>query len=322
MWIDGWLSRIFPRSYRARVLAVTFACTTLPALLFALWLLSRDADPYEALDAAGLTLSALVVGSLVALLLLFRLLKPVRDAADALDTYQRKQIVPALHAYGEDDMSRLLRGINRSLRSIDAERRELARHAFEDTLTGTMNRRGCEQALADSMTVACNGRAPFVLFVLDLDNLKVINDEHGHAAGDRALVSLVDSARTGCLKAQDWIGRWGGDEFLIGLHDGFDEARARITGWLHSLEAAHLDGAPPIFVSAGCAVYRPGMESSTLYRQADSAMYKAKFSGGHKLVCHRGGKAARGALPQDARGADAVGPPDSSAGATARPALA
>jgi diguanylate cyclase (GGDEF)-like protein len=303
---DRWLARVFPRSYRARLLAVMFVCTTLPALLFALWLLANPgADPYEALHAASLTLAALVLGSLVALLLLYRLLKPVRDAADALDAYQRDQVVPEMEAYGSDDMSRLLRGINRCLRRIDAELRELERHACEDTLTGSMNRRGCEQALADSMTLACNGRAPFVLFVLDLDNLKTINDEHGHAAGDRALASLVESARNGCLGAQDWIGRWGGDEFLIGLHDGFDAARERVMRWMRALEATRPDGTVPIFFSAGCAAYHAGMESATLYRQADSAMYKAKFSGGHKLVCHRGGKAARKPPPAAAHAEDA-----------------
>lgn len=312
MRCDRWLARVFPRSYRARLLAVMFVCTTLPALLFAVWLLANhDADPYEALHAASLTLAALVLGSLAALLLLYRLLKPVRDAADALDAYQREQVVPEMRAYGNDDMARLLRGINRCLRRIDAERRELERHAFEDTLTGSMNRRGCEQALTDSMTVACNGRAPFVLFVLDLDNLKTINDEHGHAAGDRALASLVDSARTNCLRAEDWIGRWGGDEFLLGLHDGFDEARARVVHWLQSLETIRSEGALPIFVSAGCAAYQPGMEASTLYRQADSAMYKAKFSGGHKLVCHRGGKARKAPLASTshADGAERRRPP-------------
>ncbi|NEL80535.1 MAG: GGDEF domain-containing protein, partial [Xanthomonas perforans] len=110
---------------------------------------------------------------------------------------------------------RLLRGINRSLRGIDAGMRDLKKHALFDPLTEALNRRGCEQAMRDSVTAAQREGWPFVLFVLDMDNLKPINDRFGHLAGDRVLVRLVESAY-GWLGAQDWIGRWGGDEFLIG----------------------------------------------------------------------------------------------------------
>ena len=64
-----------------------------------------------------------------------------------------------------------------------------------DPLTLAFNRRGCEQALADAARLAQSRRQPLTLFVVDLDNLKPINDAHGHLAGDQVLVRLVDSAR-------------------------------------------------------------------------------------------------------------------------------
>ena len=280
-------SRIFPRSFRAKMLAAVFFCTTLPVLVFAVWLLANNgADPHRLVTAAAIALTVTVVGGLVSLLLIYQLLSPLRRAADALDDYYREQKLPWLPAVGDDDMARLLRGINRCLRGVDAGLRQLERHAIEDPLTHAFNRRGCEQALADSMTLASNDRTPFVLLVVDLDNLKPINDEYGHAAGDRALIALVTSARAGCLGEQDWIGRWGGDEFLVGIHDEFESAKARVQGWLQKLETAG-DDAQPVYVSAGCAHYKHGLDMGTLYRHADAAMYEAKFSGGRQLVCHK-----------------------------------
>lgn len=282
-----WSMRVFPRSFRAKMLAVVFCCTTLPVLVFAVWLLANNgADPHLLVTAAAIALTATVVGGLLALLLMYQLLAPLRSAADALDDYSREQKLPWLPALGDDDMARLLRGINRCLRGIDVGLRQLERHAIEDPLTQAFNRRGCEQALADSMTLAANNRQHFVLLVVDLDNLKPINDEHGHAAGDRALIALVASARAHCLAEHDWIGRWGGDEFLLGIHDDFEVAKVRVQRWMDTLEAPH-DGGLPVYVSAGCAHYRPGVDMGALYRNADAAMYEAKFSGGRRLVCHK-----------------------------------
>ncbi|MFD0738825.1 diguanylate cyclase domain-containing protein [Lysobacter koreensis] len=279
------LSEFFPHSYRARLLALVLCCPLLPMLVLVGWLCTRNGIPPERL-LFGVTvgLGATLVGTIVSLLLIYKLLDPLRRAAIALDDYYSQQKLPTLPESGDDEIGRLIRGIDRCLRGIDAGRRELERHALEDALTGAMNRRGSEQQLAHSIAMAEGGES-FVLFVLDLDNLKPINDAHGHDAGDRVLVSLVDSARARCLGEHDWIGRWGGDEFLIGLRDELGQAKGRIRAWLTAL-AQPQDGVPAVQVSAGCAHYRPGQSAVELFREADKAMYQAKFSGGHSLVCH------------------------------------
>lgn len=280
------LSRLFPRSYSAKLLAVVLVCIALPMLALVLWLLwNNGIAPEGLIMGVSVGLAATLTGTLVALLLLYRLLDPLRRAADALDAYYVDQRLPALPEIGGDEIGRLMRGINRCLCGIDAALRDLERHALQDPLTGAMNRRGCEQALAAAVARSDGIDRPFVLFVIDLDNLKPINDEYGHSAGDRALMTLVDSAAECCLGAEDWIGRWGGDEFLLGIHDGLSSATDRVAAWLKVLSSP-TEGRVPVRVSAGCAHYQPGQDPWQLYRQADRAMYEAKFSGGNKLVCH------------------------------------
>lgn len=279
------LSRLFPDSYRAKLLAVVLGCIALPMLSLVVWLLwNHHLGPERLLVAALVGLAIALAGMLVAKTLIHHLLAPLRHAADALDAYYLDQRLPTLPDTGDDEVSRLMRGINRCLRSTDAGLQELERHALEDALTDALNRRGCEQALARSVGEVVQRDESFVLFVVDLDNLKPINDEYGHAAGDRALISLVDSARACCLGPRDWIGRWGGDEFLLGVHDTITSAQARVRAWLDVL-ARPSDDSRPVFVSAGCAEYRPGHDAVRLYRDADGAMYQAKFAGGGRLVC-------------------------------------
>lgn len=281
------LSRVFPRSFSAKLVAVALVGIHLPLLVLIAWLASQSElgghPPWWVVIAA---LLATLAGTALTLSALYRLLAPLRIAADALDSYYVDQRLPSLPEHGDDELGRLLRGINRSLRGIDAGMRDLKKHALFDSLTQALNRRGSEQAMRDSVTASQREGWPFVLFVLDMDNLKQINDRFGHLAGDRVLVRLVESAY-GWLGAQDWVGRWGGDEFLIGIHASEDEATLKLNQWLSMLEREDADDLP-LYVSAGSAVCEQGLDATELYCRADAAMYRAKFSGGRRLVrdCH------------------------------------
>lgn len=280
------LSRVFPHSFRAKLMAVVAGCTLLPLGVFLAWLLLHD-GPSQAELVTGVTLTVIVtlLGVLAALFLLYHLLAPLRMMADVVHTYQQEHRLPELPEDGRDEVGLLMRGINCGLRDIDDGMRELERHALEDPLTHALSRRGSDQHLHACVERAEQGE-PLVLYVLDVDNLKPVNDEYGHVAGDRMLIDLVESSRR-WLRDGDWIGRWGGDEFLICVHDKQPVANERMRGWLVELAAPRPDGIP-ISVSVGCAQYRPGIDAMQLYREADAAMYAAKAQGGATLVCDDG----------------------------------
>jgi diguanylate cyclase (GGDEF)-like protein len=100
------------------------------------------------------------------------------------------------------------------------------------------------------------------------------------------LIDLVMRSRD-WLGPRDWIGRLGGDEFVMGVHDTLANSNAKVQRWLDALAAPRVDG-PQVRASAGCAQYRPGLDAMQLHREADAAMYRAKASGGGKLVCDDG----------------------------------
>lgn len=273
------MGKVFRHSSAARLFAIAFVGTHLPLLALVGWLLVRSGPQDGRLAWVGLAaLLATVVGIVLTIGVLPRLLDPVRAAAEALEAYDRRQQLPELPEHGGDEVARLMRGINRIIRRIDDALRELRTMALRDSLTRVYNRRGCQQTLAESVEAAASQGFAFHLAVVDLDNLKPINDQYGHAAGDKALVDLAESV-LGILGPDEWLGRWGGDEFMIGFRGDAGEVRARVLEWLARLTGTE----PPLQASVGLASLRPGLSAQALYRQADEAMYRAKQAGGHRI---------------------------------------
>ena len=168
------------------------------------------------------------------------------------------------------------------------ERRELedqlAHQAFHDSLTGLPNRRLFMERLEHSLRrKARSGRHAAVLF-MDLDNLKDVNDSLGHEAGDRLLVAVAERLR-GCLRDEDTLARFGGDEFVVLLEDatGGGVAVRLAERLLECLAPPFSLAGERVFVSAsiGVALHAPfsSDRSDVLLSRADAAMYEAKRRG-------------------------------------------
>lgn len=157
---------------------------------------------------------------------------------------------------------------------FDRMQRELERQASTDPLTGLANRR----AFLDALEGRLQG-TPGALVFLDLDNLKPLNDAHGHEAGDAALRATARLLRAGAAPG-DIAARFGGDEFILWIA-GADEAAAvaRARALLDGA-AAHAGGHAPRF-SLGIAAWDPASRESAaqLLARADAALYDAKRHG-------------------------------------------
>jgi diguanylate cyclase (GGDEF)-like protein len=156
--------------------------------------------------------------------------------------------------------------------------READRARF-DPLTGLSNRRACEERCTVELARLHRRAGSLSVAFLDFDGLKQINDGHGHAAGDAALVHLAKSAQA-VLRPTDLLSRVGGDEFVLLLPDtDYDEATAvvrRIQGRL-----AEADRGEPASVTAGLVTWHsPPQSIDELFVEADALMYSAKRTGG------------------------------------------
>jgi diguanylate cyclase (GGDEF)-like protein/PAS domain S-box-containing protein len=159
---------------------------------------------------------------------------------------------------------------------------QMAHFANYDALTNLANRRLVQDRIQQAIVHAQRAQASFAVMFIDLDKFKCVNDSHGHDVGDQ-LLQAVGRRLTTCLRAEDTLGRQGGDEFIVLLAklrtpvDAVRVAEKILKGLSMPFEIMGHD--LRIGASIGIAVYpRDGEDSETLIRHSDAAMYLAKKS--------------------------------------------
>ncbi|MEO8040710.1 MAG: GGDEF domain-containing protein [Betaproteobacteria bacterium] len=170
---------------------------------------------------------------------------------------------------------------------LEGELVRVSEQVREDQLTGALNRRGMEDAMDREIARASRTKKPLCISVLDVDNFKKLNDTHGHAAGDAALVHLAKVIKH-TVRPTDVIARFGGEEFIIILTETAMDEAIRVTGRLQRELTKrfflHNNERLLITFSAGVAQFRDGDTDESLFQRADKAMYQAKVQGKNRVV--------------------------------------
>jgi len=168
--------------------------------------------------------------------------------------------------------------------SIRRLNRKLVRISQIDSLTGISNRTRLDAVFAQELDRARRYGRELSILLLDIDYFKRINDEFGHLAGDSVLKDFVKSASSG-IRTTDYIGRWGGEEFLVICPETGSESaqviaeriRIAVKNTMFSTGKEHT-------VSIGVTSCRDGDTADSMLMRADTAMYCAK-DGGRDSVC-------------------------------------
>ncbi len=163
----------------------------------------------------------------------------------------------------------------------------LAALSETDALTGLSNSRGLFDRLDTELARLRRYREPLALLLVDLDGLKEINDRYGHRAGDEAIRTLAEVIRSQ-LRETDLGARWGGDEFAILAPRTSMVAARALAERIRFLIPQH-SAQWPLSGSIGVASIDPAtdgelVDSATLMRAADLAMYKAKRGGKNRVA--------------------------------------
>src|SRR3954447_13460105 len=151
----------------------------------------------------------------------------------------------------------------------------------EDALTGLSNRRAILTQLGGMVSGARRHGHPLSIAVCDLDHFKRINDTHGHKSGDQVLVAAAHAMATH-LRAEDQLGRLGGEEFLVLLPDTDANAAGHVAERMRA-EVARAPTPVPVTVSIGLATW-DGEAPEELLHRADEALYAAKSAGRDRIA--------------------------------------
>jgi diguanylate cyclase (GGDEF)-like protein len=214
------------------------------------------------------------------------------DIIDLLGTTAQRTLATVMPAEGEEFEAELSIGpvgadddrwvvVAHPLPREELSIREMLRRATHDDLTALANRTNLLESIDATLKDPRTASGDHVLALIDLDGFKDINDSWGHDVGDRVLMEIGTRLRRLC-RPGDVVARLGGDEFAAWCLWVDPRDAEKLATRLVSIfddpvtsQAVHLD----VKGSIGLTMTRPGCESSTLLRQADTAMYGAKALG-------------------------------------------
>ncbi len=169
---------------------------------------------------------------------------------------------------------------------LEREIEAISAQVKTDQLTGTLNRRGLEEAMATELARVRREQGALSVALLDIDNFKKLNDSLGHQAGDEALTHLSAVVKD-VLRPTDYIARYGGEEFVV-LLPGTGMAEAiqvmqRVQRELTRRFYLHRNERVLITFSCGVAEYQEDESQQDVLARADAAMYRAKVSGKNRV---------------------------------------
>ena len=167
--------------------------------------------------------------------------------------------------------------------------------SITDGLTRILNRRALLERLEEELYRASREDAFFCLIMLDIDYFKRVNDEYGHQAGDKILIEVVNRVKSK-LRPYDIIGRYGGEEFLVGIFGADKEMGSNkaedFRKCIDEKEFKYSDKKLKITISLGMACQKIGDTRNKipqllddLTKKADDALYRAKETGRNKVIC-------------------------------------
>lgn len=269
---------LLKQSYAGKFALAAFVGILIPLATFIVFLLFSRADWELMYPALAALVLACFAGFLGTLWILRELLMPIDLTAEALRDYIDSRKLPDLPLHFTDRAGRLMEGTQYTLTQLHETITRLERVSDTDDLTGIYNRRAGEKRLGEEVARAERDLQSFHIAFFDVNGFKSINDKHGHSAGDAVISHLAALLQLNTRRG-DWVARWGGDEFVVGLH------RNRALKMVMERIVKAIAGSPceiapglelRISVSCGVADYRFGSGLTGVLADADRAMYSAK----------------------------------------------
>jgi diguanylate cyclase (GGDEF)-like protein len=280
------LSRLgFPKSYRGKILLVAFLGMQIPLLAVTIYVVLGSAvDLGAALKMLGLVLATAIVGFAATLWALSGLLVPIRLTSRTVKAYLDDRRTSELPIGFGDEAGQLMADVRYAVEHLDSNIRSLEGLSATDHLTGIYNRRQGEKRLAEEAARIRRSGEVLTVAVVDVNDFKAINDTHGHQVGDACIRHVADVIRRN-VRESDWLARWGGDEFVLALHEASpfaptEAALQRIVADLkNSPVRVQRGGELVLTVSVGAVRYSGEGDPRDLLHKADEAMYEAKREG-------------------------------------------
>lgn len=169
---------------------------------------------------------------------------------------------------------------------LEKENKTLGEIALFDPLTHLLNRRSMDDYLMKAFSKAIKDQTPFCLIMSDIDDFKKVNDTYGHDCGDRVLVTVAN-IMSACVRKNDYVCRWGGEEVLILLQANKEVATKvakRICKEVEATEIPYKEKTVHITLTLGISAYSENETIHSMISEADRKLYHGKKNGKNQVV--------------------------------------
>ncbi len=178
--------------------------------------------------------------------------------------------------------------VDKQLKKVVEDKTEAEQMLLIDELTGVRNRAGFRKKFEEELFLSKRYRHPLSTVMIDLDNFKSINDNHGHPAGDFILVEITKIIKAH-IRSIDFMARWGGEEFILVLPETPHNAAFNLSDRVRAIIAEHKfkfkKKIMKITISGGIASYpEDGYNEDILIRKADENLLQSKKKGKNRIT--------------------------------------
>jgi len=180
-----------------------------------------------------------------------------------------------------------------ALQELEEANHELEQKNTLDELTGLFNRRFYNQKILAEYRRSKRNLTPLSLIIIDIDHFKVVNDTHGHLAGDQCLVWLSSQLKKSLKRGSDMAFRYGGEEFCVILPDTDENGAVTLADSLRknieSQPCIHKDIQISLTISSGIFTYiqQDDVQPEQIFTRADKALYDAKNNGRNQIQIYK-----------------------------------
>jgi diguanylate cyclase (GGDEF)-like protein len=288
------LSRLplLQKSYARKVMVIAFLGFLVPLFTLIVYLLVISSFHYgDNLNIFALILLATLTSLIVTLFLLYLLLHPITLVSTALEEYiNNEEKLPQLPTEFADPVGKLMTNVQYTIEKLDLFNHSFKHSSAIDPLTGLPNHMAGMKHLRQDVARARREGKQMLVTLLNVDNLKEINDHLGHSVGDVCLTQTVE-VLSKSIREGDWLARWDGDKFLMVLWN-FNHTTPTLVLMRIRQQSVKMfpSGLPHIKLSIGACEYRgdPDLDLKTDLRtlliRVDDALSQVKQAGRGGIV--------------------------------------